>query len=530
MSLFSNLLSTLFGSRNPDDLMRERYGVWASWLQPLAEGEGVGRDPGYEDAFFTVKDEVAKLGGINDALIVRSCEQLLKETAKDLRVAGYYTFARLRQHGTAGFVDGLELTAELVECFGQTLLPARAEAKRGALEWLATSRMLDLVGRGTEFAPADLERAMAALNLLITRTAQWPEAARPNLQPLVSRFEADPEPVQSSKSVAANAAPPSESTKSYAEVSSSRDLLEQARQMAQFLRKQEYGYLASTRLIRCVRWDTVYELPPSDAQGRTRLIAPRFELRQQLRRLASQKLWPELLERVESIFTEGANHLWFDLQYFQNLALDHVGTPYLEWGNLIRSDFVLLLERLTDIERLTFSDGTPFADSTTIDWIANSIKSRKLQNDEPVRSMPQIADESDSGSWIEIESKARELLIAQGLDAAYAWLAALPNIQTDRQQFLQRWLMARLADQAGKSDTAQYLLSELNETTRQVGLSRWEPALTFEVKQHLLRVLRSGAIRKDADMPTLNRRIEQLQSELIVLDPARAVSIPSSAA
>ena len=95
MSLFSTLLESLFGTRDPDDLMRERIGAWAGWLEPLAGGDGIGRDPGYEDAFFAIKDELAKLTGIDDALIVRSCEQLLKETGKDLRLAAYYAFARL---------------------------------------------------------------------------------------------------------------------------------------------------------------------------------------------------------------------------------------------------------------------------------------------------------------------------------------------------------------------------------------------------------------------------------------------------
>ncbi|CDY76727.1 Uncharacterized protein ImpA [Caballeronia glathei] len=535
MSLFSTLLESLFGTRDPDDLMRERIGAWAGWLEPLAGGDGIGRDPGYEDAFFAIKDELAKLTGIDDALIVRSCEQLLKETGKDLRLAAYYAFARLRQDGSAGFADGLELSAALVERFGEALLPARPEAKKGALDWLATSRMLDHLSSVGEsagephasFMPADLERAMAALNLIVTRTGQWAGAARPNLQPLISRFESDPQPVQSSSGVTT----PGASVQSSAQggpvaIASTRDLLEQTRAMAQYLRAQENGYLPAARLMRCVRWDTVHDLPPADRESRTRLPAPRAELRQQFRRLVLQKHWHELLERVEGVFTEGANHVWFDLQFFQHTALDHAGAPYSEWRDLLRTDFALLLARLSGIERLAFNDGTPFADDATLDWIARHAVVRDLEAGETLAPLPVSGDAGDPGGWAEMEAQARDLLASQGLDAAYAWLAALPGIQSDRQRFLQRWLMARVADHGGKPDIALHLLTDLNEATAQCALARWEPALTFEVKHHLLRVLKAAMSRKDADKPALSRRVERLQGELTVLDPARAVALP----
>jgi type VI secretion system protein VasJ len=524
MSVFSTLLKSLFGARDPDDLLRERIESWAAWLEPLPGDDGIGRDPGYEDAFFAIKDELAKLSGIDVALIVRSCEQLLKESGKDLRLAAYYAYARLRQDGTAGFTDGLELIAALVDRFGEALLPARLEAKKGALDWLATSRMIDQlasVGDNASFVPADLERAMAALNLLVTHTAQWSEAARPNLQPLISRFESHTQPLQPTPvplvhAVAQGVAVP---------IASSRDLLEQTRTMARYLRDQENGYLPAARLLRCVRWDTVHDLPPADAQSRTRLPAPRAELRQQFRRLVLQKHWHELLERVEGAFTEDANHLWFDLQFFQHTALDHAGSPYTEWRDLLRTDFALLLERLNGIERLAYNDGTPFADDTTLDWIARHAVVRDLEAGETLAPLPVSGDENDTSGWVEMEAQARDLFASQGLDAAYAWLSGLPGIQSDRQRFLQRWLMARIADHGGKSDIALHLLTDLNEATGRFGLVRWEPALTFEVKHHLLRVLKAALTRKDADKPALSRRVEQLQSELTVLDPARAVAL-----
>jgi type VI secretion system protein VasJ len=524
------LFRSLFPAReDASELARARLDAWAPWLQPLAGGAGLGRDPGYEDAFFALRDEAGKLSGIDESLITRSCEQLLKETGKDLRLAGYYAFARLRQDGPAGFADGLELAAALVERFGQEMLPARAEAKKGALEMLATTRVLELLESRGEFAPADLERALAALDVLVTLTLAWPEAARPNLRPLVSRFERKDGEVRSGDAdLPPSSSPPMPGMAggpAGRPIASSLDLLEQARAMATWLRNEEQGYLPSVRLARCVRWDTLHEVPPSNAASHTRLVAPRPELRQQMKRLALQKQWNELLDRVEGAFMEGVNHLWFDLQYFQHLALDNVGVPYSAWRELLRADFALFLERLPGIERLSFNDGTPFADDTTLEWIARHAVVRDLEAGETLAALPVSADseEGSAGDWPEIEAQAKDLVAREGIEAAFAWLEALPGMKTERHRYLQRFVMARLAQNAERADTATALLLELDASSKALPLARWDPALVFEVKLQLLRALKATSNRKDADKPALARRMAELQAELTVLEPARAL-------
>ncbi|KWE78602.1 type VI secretion system protein TssA [Burkholderia territorii] len=527
--MLGGLFKSLIPARDDaEQLARVRLDAWNAWLLPLVGDTGVGRDPGYEDAFFELREETQKLSGIDDGLIVRSCEQLLKETGKDLRLAGYYAFARLRQDGPAGFADGLELAAALVDRFGEAVLPARAEARKGALEMLATARMIELLESRGAFAPTDLERALAALDVLVARTGAWPDAARPNLQPLVSRFERNNESTRSAEQDTATSPAPSAATTVSSAPTSTRDLLDQARTMAVWLRDQEEnGYLPSVRLVRSVRWDTLHEVPPADAALRTRLVPPRGELRQQMKRLVLQKQWHELLERVEGAFMEGVNHLWFDLQYFQHVALDHVGAPYHSWRELLRADFALFLERLPGIERLAFNDGTPFADDATLEWIARHAVVRDLEAGESVTPLAVSAgnDDGTAGDWPEIEAQARELTAREGIEAAFGWLEALPGMKTERHRYLQRLVMARLADHASRPDTALALLAELDASSRSLPLVRWEPALVFEVKQQLVRALKAMSTRKDADKPALARRIGELHAELTVLDPARTLTL-----
>ena len=76
----ANFVKTLVGGPRIDSLQEARRNTWAAWLAPIPGEHAYGRDPGYEDAFFELKDEATKLSGIDDGLITRACEQLLKET------------------------------------------------------------------------------------------------------------------------------------------------------------------------------------------------------------------------------------------------------------------------------------------------------------------------------------------------------------------------------------------------------------------------------------------------------------------
>jgi type VI secretion system protein VasJ len=306
------------------------------------------------------------------------------------------------------------------------------------------------------------------------------------------------------------------------EVASMRDLLDRARQMALFLREQPQGYLAACRLMRCVRWDTLTDVPPHEACGKTRLVAPRAELRAQLKRLLLQKQWPELLDRVEQAFAEGANHFWLDLQYYAFMAQDQAGGEYALVRDLLATDCALMLERLPGLDQLVFADGTPFADDMTLDWIARHATVRDVERGEPVAP---VTVASASTDWAETEAQAADLAAQQSLDAAFAWLQGLPVPDGERDRFVRQLVMARVAERSDRVDTALHLLSALDLSGQRFQLAVWEPSLAFEAKQQLLRLLKAGMTRKDADKVALAHRIEALVAELTTIDPARAVAL-----
>ncbi len=103
------------------------------------------------------------LSGADTALICTLAEKLLTTATKDIRVATYYTWARLQQDGESGLADGLELLAGLLQRFGDRLHPQRERSRAAALEWLCSTRMLDTLILWPEVVKADALRIGGAL-------------------------------------------------------------------------------------------------------------------------------------------------------------------------------------------------------------------------------------------------------------------------------------------------------------------------------------------------------------------------------
>ncbi|MCK1784959.1 type VI secretion system ImpA family N-terminal domain-containing protein, partial [Pseudomonas sp. TNT11] len=149
MSLYT-LITDCLGERDPLALARSQAERWQTWLQPISADSPVGEDPGYDDDFQRMREEVNKLSGADAERVVQLAEQLLTHTCKDLRVATYYLWARVQKDGEAGLADGLGLLAALVERFAADVLPSRPNSRKMALEWLASGKVLDSLSQYPE--------------------------------------------------------------------------------------------------------------------------------------------------------------------------------------------------------------------------------------------------------------------------------------------------------------------------------------------------------------------------------------------
>lgn len=497
---------------------------WHLWLAPVNVASPTGEDPGYDDDFQRIREEVNKLSGIDTGLICTLAEKLLTTTAKDIRIATYYCWARLHQDGEAGFAEGLELLSGLLQRYGMQLHPQRDRSRKAALEWLAGNRVLDSLSLFPEVIREDAQRTAGALLLISDTLETEPEASRPELNGLYSGLESRLMKAGGVDAVvpqnAGHRAQPQDShtvgtdAPVLSRISSGQDLLAQARTLTGYLREQPDGWLAAHRLMKSLRHDTLSAIPAPDAEGKTRIEPPRADQRAMLKRLYLQQSWLEILEHADSTFSRGANHLWLDLQWYIHQALIKLGQDVL--ADIIAADLKGLLRRLTGLETLAFNDGTPFADEVTLNWINQSVlDDMSGWRDERVST----AGETDN-DILTLEQEALEKADTDGLDATLNWLQTLPGNDSTKDKWLLRLLMARVAEQKGKNELALHLLGELDGAAQSITLTQWTPALLFEVKSRRLRLLRMKATRSETDKSRLQPEMDQLLAGLIALDPA----------
>lgn len=496
---------------------------WHRWTTPLSDSHPTGEDPGYDDDFQRIREEVNKLSGIDTALICQLAEKLLTTTAQDIRVATYYCWARLHQEGEAGFAEGLELLARMLQHFGTQLHPQRDRSRKAALEWLAGSRVLDSLSLYPEVVGDDAQRTVGALLLIQECLESEPEASRPELNALYSALGSrlmkaggvDAVVPQNASSTPASAPDTTGSTAPVlTRITSGQDLLAQARTLTGYLREQPDGWLAAHRLMKSLRHDTLRAIPAPDAEGKTRIEPPRADQRAMLKRLYLQKSWSEMLEQADSAFSRGANHLWLDLQWYTHQALLKSGQSVL--AEIIVADLKGLLRRLSGLETLAFNDGTPFADEVTLSWISESVlDDMPGWKDEPVTAVSAMDNDI-----LALEPEALEKADSEGLDATLQWLQTRPGTDSTRDKWLLRLLMARVAEQKGKNELALHLLGELDGAAQSITLAQWTPELLFEVKSRRLRLLRMKATRSETDKSRFQPEMERLLAGLIALDPA----------
>ncbi|MRT49227.1 type VI secretion system protein TssA [Raoultella sp. RIT712] len=498
---------------------------WQPWLAPISVARPTGEDPGYDDDFQRIREEVNKLSGIDIVLICTLAEKLLTNVAKDIRVATYYCWARLHQDGEAGFAEGLELLAGLLQRYGMQLYPQRDRSRKAALEWLAGTRVLDSLSLYPEVVGEDAQRTTGALLLITDSLETEPEASRPELNALYSALESRlmkgggvdavvPQNASSQTRAQQSSHTTEQDAPVLGRITSGQDLLAQARTLTGYLREQPGGWLAAHRLMKSLRHDTLSAIPAPDAEGKTRIEPPRADQRAMLKRLYLQQSWLEILEQADSTFSRGANHLWLDLQWYIHQALVKSGQDVL--ADIIAADLKGLLRRLTGLETLAFNDGTPFADEVTLNWINQSV----LDEMSGWRDEPVSAASTEDNDILALEPEALEKADSEGLDTTLHWLQTRPDTDSAKDKWLLRLLMARVAEQKGRNELALHLLGELDSAAQSITLTQWTPTLLFEVKSRRLRLLRMKATRSDNDKSRLQPEMDQLLAGLIALDPA----------
>jgi type VI secretion system protein ImpA len=290
---------------------------------------------------------------------------------------------------------------------------------------------------------------------------------------------------------------------------------------ASFLRKKEPLSPAPYLLLRGLRWG---ELRTGSRLSDTTLLeAPPTELRQQIKRLALNKKWSELLEAGEQAMTLPCGRAWLDLQRLSVAACTALGPEYEPIATAIQSELRVLLNDLPELLDATLLDDTPAANVETRLWLQHLSTPQKAATpaEEEAASDPP-AELNGTPTWLTQAADAyvlaKEALAAGQEEKAFSIMrTAIARQRSGRSRFRRTMQLAELAVTAGKDAIAQPLLEDIAATIENHKLDAWEDPETVAGYLSML-------MRNSKRIQGSSSEKQKLFERICRLDPVQALS------
>jgi len=501
-------------------------------LEPIAAEAPCGEDPRYSDRFVAIKQEIDKLSENDFDLIAKTAEELLRDDAKDLRVAGYYVFARLYTNGLDGLIESAQLYSAMVERFAEEIHPRKASARNAALGWLNNQKLKffleELAEQMDLVAVERLEGCLETLSGHSERLLGEPQSAWAALgsvlegvKPALLKAEEDRRAAERQRREQAaagadqrtgNGASSPAGSHSGASIDSDQSLSSALHGAVSYLLEQG-AFRRAVTLARAARWSGL-TLPPAEA-GRTRVPAPRVAAMAEVQKLIEENDLSGALRAVERLFFEPGAHLWLDVQHkgaeiARRLEQSDVAEA-IEW------EVAGLLRRLPGLASLSFEDGTAFASPATRSWLDTLAAMGGAGGAEPVGE--------DEAALEEAVVQARGTAAEQGLGPALSALQDFPASSAVQHVRL-RLAMAQLCLAHGQAWIAAHTLDRLSQEAADTCLATWFPELAFSIEKTRMALLSErAAAAKGEDKQRLEQAFEDSRMRLCEIDVAKAARL-----
>jgi type VI secretion system protein VasJ len=485
----------------------------------------MGSNINYDQDFETCKSEIGKIGNIDFSLIENLCKKLLKEKSKDMRLLGFLSFVYLRDAKWEMFADVFEGFSKLAKENFDAMFPDRERARFNAIKWISEPRYTETASAQNP-SEADyphitrLHESLVSLKSIFQEKFPQGSPFPETLFSIVQKWE------KSCKPKPQEQASPTGQTSSQQQTAEPMETPKQAQNIAKktayFLIEKEPQKIMGYRLMRALRWDILDKLPPNE-NGKTQLAPPPLELINTLNNMITNKDYKNALDKAEVSFTTGANYLWFGLQKISVLACRGLGEQYKSVEQAILFETGFLIKRLPDILKLTFSDGTPFCDDATRDWLTNEISAIMGQNNNIEKKSDSMLEDK-----VEEEKKEAVTLASSGkLEAALDLLQnAIRNSSNERDNFRRSIVVCTLLMSAKQHDIALSILDSLCEKIQQYHLDKWDPELSVEAWSIMIKVLKAAKANKPAQVvAAMTEKQNVILSKISQINPKKAFSL-----
>ena len=511
----------------------------AALRAPLAGDAPAGADLFLEPEVEPLKAEIEKLtsieGGAPDwRIVVDRCEELLSNRTKDLRLAIWMTVAGAERSGWRGLVRGLAVVSSYVNDLYEPMFPTRPKARTNIVLWLmeraqpivekldvtlsdgddvrVAAKLIEEIDRNLADKLGD---AFSGIRGLVSagknRVRDIPEPPPPPKEeppPAASDFIDDDAPAAKP----APAAPPPGSislgTSAADAVATTGKLADSLVTLARSMLLADTSRAWAYRLHRQAIWMrheaiSIEGVPGPDA-GQIALLGD----------LAAAARWQELAVAGEE--QSARCPLWLDPHRFVALALEHMGSAFIDAREAVGRDTSDFVRRNAWLLEAKFSDGIPLASAETIEWVQG--ESNRWQRGFTSRATELARDEERE--LADRFAEAKNLVAAGRHVEGLAIAIQLARRGADtRERFRSSLAVARLAMNAGAHEVARPILEGLVAIATAHSLETWDPTLCAQLYAGLYRCL-------PLDAPDRAKIFEVLCR----LDPGQALRAQGAAA
>jgi type VI secretion system protein VasJ len=472
--------------------------------QPVPGEQPEGIDVKYDPAFETLQAEIDKVavsgaGSVDWSKVVQLSSEVLEQKSKDMLAASYLMVGLIYTKQIDGLITGLQIYADLIETFWEKLYPpiARMRGRVRAVEWWVEKAETALQQLKE---PSLKEEELRKINENIEKIERFLSANAedmPSLMPVISIIGSFPtaseekppaavqqtaEPERKAAESAPKAMPGPAQPDILPEPASPADaqrnlntLLQRMQEISTYLWLQDLSNPLPYRLSRIATWLTVDSLPPASA-GKTLIPPPPDRLKEVFSDLRDKEDYESLLKAVEEKTSQFI--FWMDLNFFTSEALGSLGRQYHAAQEAVNQETAAFIMRLPGIEKMSFSDGTPFAGQMTLHWLSGLVQSGSASDE----SASSIAEEAGIESEIKKAMEEAQALIKKGnlLEAVEKVQEKMRARFSKREQMLWRISLARLLMKNNKVDFSMPYLGQILEEIDEHRLDDYDPEVALK--------------------------------------------------
>lgn len=529
---------------------------------PIHPETPAGSDIRYDPDFEALQTEIDKLSspssihGVDWRKVSDLAVRILSEKSKDLTVASYLAVSHVHLNGIDGLDAGVTILRDLLKHYWETLFPPKKrmrgrigaiyfwmekiEAPLGALhETVEMEKLIQIRQNLLELDelltahmpdPPLMHSINRHINTFIDRASKTAVREPPSGTGAESReapsndAPAKAAPPESRPQKISTTAPAAAIETDPGEVGSEQDAIKDANAGFQKIRNAGVSLFEKDaknpdayRYRRIASWTKISSPPPA-SNGKTQIAPPSADEINAIERGKADNNWRVLLSTTEQKLSRFI--FWLDLCRLSAEALDHMGEDCQKARKALCDETAFFMMRVPGIDDLAFSDGMPFADAETRQWLKDiALGAISDGSGEVARSAAGYCDTTDD-DMSEIMEKAKSLAQRKKIKEAVGLVQEqLQRSSSGKAALSWRMALSRILLGAKHKQVAVPHIDQIIADIDNYHLERWDPDMALKGL-----VLAWNGFHTISDNRSGERADEVLQ-RISRLDPAEALRL-----